>query len=233
MNIFYKILITIWAFTFIICNSLAQDKRDYITPQDRSVYYKQISDANGLIISMDQLSELSPQKNGLSITFFLKADLSSIVTPLKLLSFMYDVETNTFLEIFYHNGTIMIRRRVNLLEPKLSYDYELFDPLFDIESGKIDTKLVSIFFTRDFFWIETGSSVITVPDKRHSAIFFGLDIPTYTFMSKYLQRDLKAKIKLGDSSISGQISMPGEVNIYEFNQDNLIKELQTNFCDNN
>lgn len=233
MRKYYKIIFSIFAFTFICCNLIAQDKRDYLTPQGKSLFYKQINDANGLTISMDQLSEVSAQKNGLSITFFLKADLSSIVSPLKLLSFFYDTETSTFLEVFYHNGTIMVRRRVNLLEPKLTYDYELFDPLFDIEAGQTDTRIVSIFFTRDFFWIETGNSAITVPDRRHSAIFFAIDIPTYTFMAKYLQRDSKAKIKLGDSSFTGQFSMPGEVNIYEFNQDDLVNELQKNFCDNN
>lgn len=145
---------------------------------------------------------------------------------------MYDNESNTFVEVFYHNGTLSFRRRVNLLLPILSYDYELFDPLIDIKSGE-STTVISLFFTSYFFWIETGGPNITVHDKRHSAVFFGIDIPTYTFMNKFLQRDIKAKLKFGDPNPPVVFTMPSEVDIYEFNYKDLKNELQTNFCDNN
>ena len=225
-------LLAIIVLSLLAIKLFSQDKRDYITPLGKNLYHKVVTDANGMVLPLSDISPVSSGKDGLTVVFSLRTNLSSFSKPLKLLSFMYDNESNTFVEVFYHNGTLSFRRRVNLLLPILSYDYELFDPLIDIKSGE-STTVISLFFTSYFFWIETGGPNITVHDKRHSAVFFGIDIPTYTFMNKFLQRDIKAKLKFGDPNPPVVFTMPSKVDIYEFNYKDLKNELQTNFCDNN
>ncbi|WP_270570879.1 hypothetical protein [Bacteroides eggerthii] len=213
-------------------NLYGQDKRDYITPKGMELYYRLVQDANGWVLPMADIAAVSAGKNGLALTFYLRTNLKNITKPLKLVSFMMEYETNTFMEIYYIDGTISFRRRVNLSSPVLYYDYKLFDPLFDIPAGEATFK-ISVFFTSSFFWLETGSSSPLVKDKRHSAVFFGLDAPTYTFMDKFLKRDQKAKIKFGDPDSKIIFTMPEEISINEFNLKELKDELQTHFCEDN
>lgn len=225
-KLFYLLLL------FLTVNVYSQDKHDYVTPLEKNLYHKVVQDANGMVLPMTELSTVSAGKDGLALVFYLRTVLKNVKEPLKLVSFMMGSESNTFMEIYYHNGTLSFHRRINLLEPNLAYDYELFDPLFDISESELTTK-ISIFFTSSFFWIETGSPSVVVADKRHSAIFFGIDPPTYTFMNKFLTKDLRAKVKFGDPNSKVIFTMPEEVNVYEFNYKNLKNELQAHFCDNN
>lgn len=226
----YKIALLLWM--IIAVNLYAQDKRDYLTPQGIELYHKSVQDANGMVLPMTDIAAVSTGKDGLALTFYLRTTLKNVTEPLKLVSFMMDNETNTFMEIYYTDGTLSFRRRVNLLTPVLYYDYKLFDPLFDISTGEVTFK-ISVFFASSFFWLETGSPSHLVKDKRHTAVFFGIDAPTYTFMDKFLKRDLRAKVKFGDSNSKIQFTMPEEVNVYEFNLKDLKNELQNNFCEDN
>lgn len=223
------------AFLLLIIASInlyAQDKRDYLTPLGMELYHRVVRDANGLILPMTDIAAVSAGKNGLALTFYLKTTLKNVTEPLKLVSFMMEKEANTFMEIYYTGGTLSFRRRVNLLTPVLYYDYKLFDPLFDIPAGEATFK-ISVFFSSSFFWLETGSPSPLLKDKRHTAVFFGIDAPTYTFMDKFLKRNLKAKVKFGDPVSKVLFTMPEEINVHEFNLKDLKNELQTHFCSDN
>lgn len=223
---FVKIVLLFLFFPAIL---FGQDKADYQTPEGKQLFYSEVKDANGMVLSMNQIASPSKGKDGIGVVFILETDFTKINEPLKLLSFSYN--NNSFMEIYYDNSTLAFKRRIKAGADE-GYYYKLFDPLFDIDLG-VSTKIISVFFTSTFFWIETSGPVITVPDRRHSAVFFGINLPQNDFMSRFLAQDAQAKILFGDPNSPIVFTMPGEIKLFEFNLKDLVNELQTNFCDNN
>lgn len=129
-----------------------------------------------------------------------------------LVAFEYD--TQRLLEIIYSDSTVIIKRynheRMIDNEPSF-YEYKLFDPLFiSPKSNKgYVTWYVQIYFTSNFMLIVTNDDFI--PQGYYmSPIYFGLDfknmlskgssgfIDNGSYMYKFLKKDEKAKIIVGD-----------------------------------
>lgn len=206
----------------------SQDNHNYTTPYGQTLYYSDVTDANRTILSMDMLSEIPNDVTGLMVSFSMRQNLSEVVGPLKLLSFTQTTEQESFMDIFYENQTISIRRKI-APGSNYFYDYNLYDPMFESENG-VTTWEVHLFFLGCFMWIETKKGHSLVNNVWHAPIFFGIDLPGYNFMSDYLGRNSNAKIVFGDPSPGILFEMPNEIAVYGFNYLSLKNELQNNFC---
>lgn len=179
-------------FVLIPCVAFAQDNHNYLTPLGSSLYYKEVQDANRMILAMSEIGPVSEGKDGLVVVFSMQQDLSKVTKPLKLLSFTTDTEENSYIDIFYDNSTITIRRKFRPGSPYY-YDYDLYDPLFTVDSGVTKWE-VHLFFTGYFFWIETRNVGKLMDNKWHAPIFFGINLPGIDYMSNYLGRQFDAKL---------------------------------------
>lgn len=206
----------------------SQDNHDYATPTGKSVYFRNVNDANRIALYMNEIQPVSEGATGLMVMFNLRADLSKISSPLKLLSFSLSSERDSHIDIFYTNKTLMFRRKLEGGSPYY-YDYDLYDPMFSVEDGEVVWE-VKIFFTGYFFWIETRNTNKLLSNKWHAPIFFGLNLPNQDIMSKFLQRSENAVIILGDADTNALFTMPEEVMMCEFDYASLKDELQKNFC---
>ena len=212
----------------IPCAIFSQDNHNYLTPLGKSLYYKEVQDANRMILSMSEISPISKGNDGLTVVFSMQQDFSKVTRPLKLLSFTVDTEENSYIDIFYDDSSITIRRK---FRPGSSYYYvyNLYDPMFTVDSGVTKWE-VHLFFTGYFFWIETRNVNKLMENKWHAPIFFGINLPGIDYMSNYLGRQSDAKLVFGDANPSTAFSMPDEVEIREFKYTELKDELQNNFC---
>lgn len=90
----------------------AQDKHSYATPLGKSIFHREVRDANRTVLKMSEVSPISAGIDGLVLVFNMRQDLSKVTRPLKLVSFnSTSEEANSHLEIYYHQGTITIRRK--------------------------------------------------------------------------------------------------------------------------
>ena len=95
-----------------IVNLFSQDKHDYATPLGKSIFYREVRDANRVLLRMSEVGPISKGMDGIVLVFNMRQDLSRITRPLKLISFnSTSEEANSHLEIYYHEGTITIRRK--------------------------------------------------------------------------------------------------------------------------
>lgn len=226
MNKIFSIIVAL--FLLSVFNSQAQDKHDYATPLGKTVFFRDVQDANRMSIGMNEIQPLSDGTTGLMVMFNLRADLSQINRPVKLLSFSTAGEDVSHLDIFYTNRTIMVRRRIEAGSP-FYYDYDLYDPMFSIESGDV-TWEIKVFFTGYYFWIETRNTQKLLANKWHAPIFFGIDLPNHHYMDMYLSRSSEGRLIFGDSNTDVVFTMPEEIAIHEFKYAELKDELQNNFC---
>lgn len=226
----YKRICTAFLLLLILVsiNSYSQDNHNYQTPVGKSLFVRDVQDANRTILSMNEIQPLSSGQDGLMVAFTVQADLSQVTKPLKLLSFTMDTEANSYLDIFYQGETIMFRRKFAPGSPYY-YDYDLYDPMFSEEVG-VTTWEVKVFFTGYFFWIETRNTRKVTENKWHAPVFFGINLPGTDYMAKYLSRDASAKLVFGDNNPSATFTMPEEIAVYEFKYTALKDELQANFC---
>lgn len=209
-------------------NVIAQDNHDYLTPLGRSLYYNEVIDANRTTLSMNEVNPITEGSDGLCVVFSFMTDLSKLDSQLKLLSFTLSTEQNSFLDLFYNDGTFVIRRKINSGSPSF-YDYNLYDPMFSVESGVTKWE-IHLFFTGYFIWLESRSLNMLLHNKWHSPVFFGINLPNCDNMQRYLDRSENAKIVFGDSNTSAVFTMPDEIAIHEFRYSELRDELQRNFC---
>lgn len=209
-------------------NTFAQDDHNYLTPLGNSLYYKEVQDANRMVLGMNEVKAMSAGKDGLTVVFSMQQDLSKVTGPLKLLSFTIDTEANSFIDIFYDDATITIRRKFRPGSPYY-YDYNLYDPMFTVDSGVTKWE-IHLYFTGYFFWIETRNVNKLTDNKWHAPIFFGINFPDIDYMSNYLGRQSDAKLIFGDANPSTTFTMPDEIEIREFTYSELKDELQNSFC---
>ena len=95
-----------------IVNLFSQDKHSYATPLGKSIFHREVRDANRTVLKMSEVSPISAGIDGLVLVFNMRQDLSKVTRPLKLVSFnSTSEEANSHLEIYYHQGTITIRRK--------------------------------------------------------------------------------------------------------------------------
>lgn len=214
-----------------IMSLFSQDKHDYITPFGKTLLYREVTDANRTILRMSEISPISTGTDGLVVSFNMRQNLSLVTRPLKLLSFRSMEEADSYLEIYYHNGTITIRRKMNS-GSSYYYDYNLYDPMFTVDAGVTQWE-VHLFFTGFFFWIETRDTRKAVNNRWHAPIFFGINLPNHSYMDGYLGRSNSSALIFGDSDPSTAFTMPDEIAIYEFKYEELKNELQNHFCVDN
>ena len=89
-----------------IMNLFSQDKHDYATPLGKSVFYREVTDANRTVLRMSEVGPLSAGVDGLVVSFNMRQNLSQVTRPLKLLSFnSTSEEANSHFEIYYSAGT--------------------------------------------------------------------------------------------------------------------------------
>lgn len=213
-----------------VVNLFSQDKHDYVTPLGKSLFYKEVKDANRISLKMNEISAPSTGMDGLVVSFNMKQDLSLVSRPLKLISFTNDNEANSYLDVFYDKGTITLRRKMH---PGASsyYDYNLYDPMFTVDKG-ITQWEVHIYFTGYFLWIQTRDIRKPLNNKWHAPIFFGINLLGNDYMKNYLERSNSSILVFGDPNPSTTFTMPEEISIYEFKYAELKDELQTHFCAN-
>lgn len=224
-----KLIIVLLVF-FAFQKTASQDNYHYSTPiMGNRLYFKQVTDANRNVIKMSESTPISEGNDGLMLSFMLRCNLDQINEPLKLVSFTTSTEENSFMDVFYDDGTLTFRRKLTPGSPSF-YDYNLFDPMFQ-QTGQELTWEIRIFFTSYFFWIEIRDTRILVGRKYHAPVFFGINLPNDDFMGKYLSNSSQARFILGDSNEEFPFSMPSEVSIYEFKYKELKDELQNHFCE--
>lgn len=215
-----------------IANSFSQDKHNYATPLGKSLFHREVRDANRTVLRMSEIGPVSAGTDGLVVVFSMKQDLSLVTRPLKLLSFnSTSEEANSHMEIYYHEGTITIRRKTSP-NSEYYYDYNLYDPMFTIDGGAAQWE-VHLYFTGFFLWIETKDTRKSLNNKWHAPIFFGINLPQMNYMGNYLARSSSSYIIFGDPNPSTLFIMPDEIAMYEFKYAELKDELQTHFCEDN
>lgn len=215
-----------------IVNLFSQDKHNYATPLGKSIFYREVRDANRTVLRMSEVGPISAGVDGLVLVFNMRQDLSKVTRPLKLVSFnSTSEEANSHLEIYYHQGTITIRRKT-APNSAYYYDYNLYDPMFTVDGGVVQWE-VHLYFTGYFLWIETKDTRKTTNNRWHAPIFFGINLPNMNYMGNYLGRSSSSYIILGDPKPSTTFTMPDEIAMYEFKYAELKDELQTHFCEDN
>lgn len=215
-----------------IANSFSQDKHSYATPLGKSIFHREVRDANRTVLRMSEVGPITAGIDGLVLVFNMRQDLSKVARPLKLVSFnSTSEEANSHLEIYYDKGTITIRRKT-APNSVYYYDYNLYDPMFTVDGGVVQWE-VHLYFTAYFLWIETKDTRKTTNNKWHAPIFFGINLPEMNYMGNYLGRSSSSYIIFGDAAPSTTFTMPDEIAMYEFKYADLKNELQTHFCEDN
>ena len=124
----------------------AQDNHNYATPLGKSIFHREVRDANRTVLRMSEVGPITAGTDGLTLVFNMRQDLSKVTRPLKLVSFNSTAEeANSHLEIYYYQGTITIRRK---MAPNSAYyyDYNLYDPMFTVGGGVVQWE-VHLYFT--------------------------------------------------------------------------------------
>lgn len=215
-----------------IANLFSQDKHSYTTSLGKSIFHREVRDANRTVLRMSEVGPIAAGIDGITLVFNMRQDLSLVTRPLKLVSFNSTFEeANTHLEIYYDKGTITIRRRT-APNSAYYYDYNLYDPMFTVDKGVVQWE-VHLYFTAYFLWIETKDTRKTTNNKWHAPIFFGINLPNMNYMGNYLGRSSSSYIIFGDAKPSTTFTMPDEIAMYEFKYAELKDELQTHFCEDN
>ena len=210
----------------------SQDKHGYITKLGTNLFYREVRDANRTVLSMSEIRPVTAGMDGLTVTFYFTANLSQITKPLKLLSFTNGTEDKSYIDFFYDNGTMTVRRKY-APGSEYYYDYRLYDPMFTIDSGAVMWE-VHIFFTGYFFWIETRDTRGIANNRWHAPLFIGIDFsPRFSFMDDFLNRSSQAKLIFGDPNPLTTFTMPEEIGIYEFKYSELRSRLNNEFSKDN
>lgn len=227
-NKIYFMLFFLPLMTFSYVSMMAQDNYNYQTPLGESLYYEEVNDANGKVLSMDNIKVMSPDIDGLAVIFSIKLDLTEVINPIKLISFTESDIENSYLDVFYHDETLIFRKKFTS-GSQYYYDYKLYDPLFVADAGVTKWEL-KLLFTGFFMWIESRYTNKLLNNKWHAPLFFGINLPLNDFMSKFINRSSTAKLIFGDRDCTTLFTMPDEIEIREFNYGKLKDELQNNFC---
>jgi hypothetical protein len=148
-------------------------------------------------VSMNQLSVLGSTEDGLMVSFDMDLNLYSEENK-PVITFSDSI--NDIINIRYSQRTITAKRSNRVNGNSVSYDYHLFDPLFEDTTG-IVTWQIKVYFTSSFMFIVAGKKRSDY--KYMSPLYFGLDHrekypDSESIMYKYINRSSSAIIKLGD-----------------------------------
>ena len=65
-------LLAIIVLSLLAIKLFSQDKRDYITPLGKNLYHKVVTDANGMVLPLSDISPVSSGKDGLTVVFSMR-----------------------------------------------------------------------------------------------------------------------------------------------------------------
>lgn len=228
----YKIIIVLCLFEGLFMSFIfSQDKHGYITKLGTNLFYREVQDANRTVLKMNEIRPITAGMDGLTVTFNFTVNLRLVTKPLKLLSFTNSSESNSYIDFFYDSGTITVRRKYGP-GSEYYYDYQLYDPLFTIDSGVVMWEIY-IFFTGYFIWIETRDTRKVANNRYHAPLFIGIDSPRFKFMDNFLNRSSSAILIFGDPNPSTVFTMPEEIGVYEFKYSDLRSTLNNEFSRDN
>lgn len=185
-------------------------------------------------VSMNLLSALNSTDDALMVSFDMKLSLDEEGKP--LVAFTDPGSGNNILEIVYSKRTVTITRYKTINGQRVSYDYHLFDPIFENIGEDVSARWhFSAFFTSTSLYI-VCSTIGDGVKNLMSPIFFGLDdINRYpninSIMYKFIGRNNQAIIKLGDSqSQSGFQSYISNIKVNSLNNAEWTKTMQKEFA---
>jgi hypothetical protein len=174
--------------------------------------------------------------DGLMITFDLDINVNNENDSNKpIISF--SEQNNNFLSVLYSGKTVTVRRYNIVNGQTKSYDYHLFDRLFEDISGTV-TYRIKVYFTSNFMYFVTyrGNNA---DSKRYylSPLYFGLDYQEkYPNHNSRMYRAINGsttniiRAVLGSNGYSPYIN---NVKIYSFLYDDWWKNVQQNFSSPN
>jgi hypothetical protein len=152
-------------------------------------------------VSMNQLSTLTTNEDGLMVAFDLDLDLQSEGKPIIAFSDK-GVTGDNIIEIVYSERTVTVRRYNIVKGQRIYYDYHLFDPIFEDIGEHSATWRMSFYFTSNFIYIVATVKGTEIRNLM-SPLYFGLDFQKWypdsgSSMYKFINRDSNATIKIGD-----------------------------------
>lgn len=166
--------------------------------------------------------------DGLLISASFAFDAISESIDSKLLLFKFTNSKNdVYLEVFYHKGTIVLRRYFK----EGNYDYLLYDRLYkktDMQAtGKWD---VNLYFTPSFIWAEATHHLGTDPTPYFlSPILFGLDTYNTNYIAGILNSDDNYHFTLGSESNPYNFMVLEGATFYSFKYNDLKDDVLKNF----
>jgi hypothetical protein len=152
-------------------------------------------------VTMNQLSALSANEDGLMVAFDLDMDLQSENKPIIAFSDK-GMSGDNILEIVYSQRTVTVRRYNTVKGQRIYYDYHLFDPIFEDIGEHSATWRMSFYFTSNFIYIVATVKGTEIRNLM-SPLYFGLDFQKWypdseSSMYKFIKRDNNAVVKIGD-----------------------------------
>jgi hypothetical protein len=155
--------------------------------------------ASFITVDMDNLSKLNDNEDGLLIAFNISLGLKSEGKP--IIAFNDSVYGYNFLEFEYSKQTVTARRYNTINGKRISYEYHLFDQLFEGNVSDSATWRMGFYITSCFTFIyacKDGTQNIYL-----SPLYFGMDHQKKypdpeSKMYKFIKRDHRATIIIGD-----------------------------------
>lgn len=154
-------------------------------------------------ITMDRLSALPASDDGLMVSFDLKLALNEESKPLLAVAFQGDWP-RTFINIVYSKRTVTVTRNKWFgVTHQITYDYHLFDPLFEDIGTDVSARWnVKVYITSFFMYLVVSIAGIEVRNLM-SPLYFGVDDQdrypnNNSHMHSFIHRSPNAVISLGD-----------------------------------
>jgi hypothetical protein len=219
-NTLHVLVLLMLALTCLQRPALAQGPYSYNSPDGAQMLFEsgRLSSSTGYKLSPSVWQRITdPALTGIEITCTFTVNLASQM-PL----FTFYADSTKYLEIFYHQNTLLFRRYKN---PDSYYDYQLLDPLVVNSGSSWNLKL---YFTGSFFWIQTSNSST---GNYLSPVYFGVNSLTDIPMQQLLTGNRNSFINIGTSGYQ-DIAFSGYVRVYAFNPTQLTDNIQANFSNN-
>lgn len=206
----------------------AQGPYDYNTPLGKNIYNFSLYPTNTHTVYAQEWGSAATGFNGLTLVTMMTIDQNK---KTEIFNF-YNSNSENYLKIFSGQGTLTFRR----MKPKGSvgnfeyFDYILYDRMFNLKYGTSSTWEIRLYFTSDFFWIQTTPVVSGSNEKSFlSPVYFGLN----NMLQKNNMYDFinaaegRTKIIVGNEQVVNGVK---QVAVYAFQYDELQKHIQDNFC---